>query len=127
MNKATAQLKPVPLWHTLVLFGVPGAIVYVNIYVVVPYLVSAGVPLVLCFPPLLMSPVLLPASLVLFKREGNEVSWPSLRERFRLHPIAGKQWLRAVGTLLAAPDIGRSVWIRRPGRASPVVGHNAAV
>ena len=42
-----------------VLFAIPGAIVYLNIYLAVPYLVRAGVPLILCFPPLLMSPVLL--------------------------------------------------------------------
>ena len=101
MNR-TSQLKPIPFWQTLVLFAVPGAIVYANIYVVVPCLVSLGVPLILCFPPLLMLPVLLPTSWVLFRREGNAVSWPSLRDRFRLHPITSKQWLWALGTLLAA-------------------------
>jgi membrane protease YdiL (CAAX protease family) len=100
--KTSAQLQPIPFWHTLVLFGIPGAIVYVDIYFVVPYLVRAGVPLVLCFPPLLMLPVLLPAALVLLGQEGNKVSWSSLRERFRLHPMSGKQWLWALGTLFAA-------------------------
>ena len=71
----TDPIAPIPFWQTLVLFGVPGILVYLNIYVAVPYLVRSGVPLVLCFPPLLMLPVLLPASLLLFVREGNRLSW----------------------------------------------------
>jgi len=98
--KGPDSLKPIPFWQAFLLFAIPGAIVYLNIYLAVPYLVRAGVPLILCFPPLLMSPVLLPASLLLFKREGNQWSWATLRERFRLHPITGTQWLWVIGTLL---------------------------
>jgi pimeloyl-ACP methyl ester carboxylesterase len=31
---------------------------------------------------------------VIYRREGNEMSWARLKERFRLVPIQGKQWLR---------------------------------
>jgi signal peptidase II len=68
-------IEPMPFWQSLVLFGIPGIIVYLNIYVGVPYLVGVGVPLIICFPPLLLLPVLLPASLVIYRHEGNEMSW----------------------------------------------------
>jgi hypothetical protein len=68
----------------------------------VPYLVSVGVPLIVCFPPLLLLPVLLPASLVVYRREGNEMSWARLKERFRLDPIQGKQWFWVAGVFLCA-------------------------
>jgi membrane protease YdiL (CAAX protease family) len=95
-------IEPMPFWQSLVLFGIPGIIVYLNIYVGVPYLVSVGVPLIVCFPPLLLLPVLLPASLVVYRREGNEMSWARLKERFRLDPIQGKQWLWVAGVFLCA-------------------------
>ena len=101
MNRSK-EIRPIPFWQTLILFGIPGVIVYFNIYVGVPYLVDLGVPLVLSFPPLLMMPVLLPASIVLYKREGNDLSWARFKERFRLEPIQGKQWLWIVGTFLLA-------------------------
>lgn len=89
-------------WQSVVLFGIPGIIVYLNIYVGVPYLVRIGVPLIVCFPPLLMLPVLLPASLVVYRCEGNEMSWARFKERFRLNPIRGKQWLWVAGAFLCA-------------------------
>ena len=102
------DLKPMSFWHSLVLFGVPGVIVYVNIYYAVPYLVSVGVPPVVCFPPLLMLPVLIPAAWVLYKREGNKMSWVELKARFRLYPIKGKDWLWIAAILLCAQtaDVG---------------------
>ncbi len=107
MNKSQS-LNPLPFWQALVLFGIPGIIVYLNIYLGVPFLVGLGVPLIICFPPLLLSPVLLPASLVLYKREGNEISWTRLKERYRLNPIRGRQWLWVAGVFLCAQtfDIG---------------------
>ena len=40
------RIAPMPFWQSLVLFGLPGIIVYLNIYLAVPCLVGAGVPLV---------------------------------------------------------------------------------
>jgi len=98
----TNGIKPIPFWQSLVFFGIPGVIVYLNIYVGVPYLVRAGVPLIVCFPPLLMLPILLPVSIVVYWLEGNEMSWARLRERFRLNPISGRHWLWVVWVFFCA-------------------------
>lgn len=99
---ASVKISPLPFWQSLVLFGVPGVIVYLNIYLAVPFLVERGVPLIICFPLLLLLPVLLPASFVLYRREGHALSWQSLQKRFRLYPIQGRQWLWVLGVFLAA-------------------------
>jgi membrane protease YdiL (CAAX protease family) len=102
------ELEPMSFWHSLVLFGIPGAIVYVNIYYIVPYLVSMGVPPVVCFPPLLMLPVLIPAALLLYRREGNAMSWVSVKKRFRLAPVQGRDWVWIAVVFICAQlaDIG---------------------
>jgi hypothetical protein len=90
-----------PLWLSLVLFGVPGAAIYWGMYYGVPLLLENGIPLVISFA-LLSIPgiVLLIASLVAYRMDGYNWNWAEFTERFRLHPIKGRHWLWVIGVFL---------------------------
>ena len=100
--RTRSKIKPMPLWLSIAFFGIPGAIGYWNAYRGIPLLVGRGVPLLIVFPILLsgMGVVLLGVSLVAYRLEGNELRWPALKERFRLYPIRGKEWLWVTGVLV---------------------------
>ncbi len=96
------RLKPMPLWLSLVFFGIPGAIGYWNAYAGIPLLVKKGVPLMVAFPLLLsgMGVVLLGVALVAYLIEGNGWSWPAFKERFRLRALTPRAWGWVGGILL---------------------------
>lgn len=100
--QSNASIKPMPLWLSIAFFGIPGAIGFWNAYWGIPLLLGWGVPLQICFPAVLsgMGIVLLGVALVAYRLEGNRLSWPALKERFRLLPIRGREWLWVAGTLV---------------------------
>ncbi len=97
-----AALKPMPVWLSLVLFGVPGGIGYWNAYWGIPLLVGRGFPLVIVFPILLsgMGVILLGAALIAYRLEGNAWSWPQFKERFRLRALTRRDGLLVAGVLI---------------------------
>ena len=99
--QARPSVKPMPAWLSIAFFGMPGAIGAWNAYRGIPLVVDLGVPLLVSFPIMLsgMGVVLLGVSLVAYRLEGNEPSWAALRDRFRLFPIRGKEWLWVCGAL----------------------------
>jgi membrane protease YdiL (CAAX protease family) len=90
-----------PAWLTIAFFGIPGAIGAWNAYRGIPFVLDLGVPLQIAFPIMLsgMGVVLLGVALVAYHLEGNVSSWPALRDRFRLFPIRGREWLWVSGAL----------------------------
>lgn len=82
------RLKRMPLWESVLLFGVPTVLLFLATHVMIPYLYElSGLPLVVCwficggimvFVPLFIF------AFVFFKGEGNELSVKRLKERFRL-------------------------------------------
>jgi hypothetical protein len=95
------KLKPMPVWLSLALFGIPGAFIYWGMYEGVPALVKIGVPLFVAFALLsLPGAVLLVASLVAYRLEGHAWRWLEFKERFRFHAIKGRDWLWVIGILV---------------------------
>ena len=94
MNK-TPFLKPMPLWMSVLFFGIPSAIAWISVYMVMPFLNKLGFPLFWNFWLCLTVPLagMLIASLVAFRLEGRPLTWEEFRIRFRLKPIHGKDWL----------------------------------
>ncbi len=95
----TASIKPIPLWESILLFGIPGMVLYFTIEYGVPYIDQKGVPLIFSFTLALYGPLglLIPASIIAYKLEGNEMSWSAFKKRFRLKAIQGKAWLWIIG------------------------------
>ena len=88
-------IKPMPLWLSLIFFGIPGFIIYMLVYYGVPYLLNIGMPLVYAMPLLLTLPgiLLIPVSLILYSVDNKKYHYNSFKERFRLYKIKGKEWL----------------------------------
>lgn len=91
-------LRAMPFGLSLVYFGVPAAVVFAGFYLVMPALIAAGARPFYAFLLATGTPLalMLVASLVAYKREGNAMNWPDLRDRFRLHRMSGKTWLYTI-------------------------------
>lgn len=63
------------------------------------YLLGLGLPLVL----------LLLLSVLWLRLEGREITWDTLKARFRLHPMDRKAWLWSVGALLLGSVFGYGI------------------
>lgn len=82
-------VTPMPLWQSLLLFGIPGILLVVGTYIVVPLWVGAGIPLIWSWTIVLVLSVTVPAAIVVFyylRIPGND--WKSFAVRFRFVPIA---------------------------------------
>jgi membrane protease YdiL (CAAX protease family) len=86
----------------ILLFSIPGVLIYYGIFVGTPKLVKKGVPLIYAFWFHLWFPVLilLPFALLLYKLEGGIFTIDEISKRFRLHPIQGMEWLWIVGAVI---------------------------
>jgi membrane protease YdiL (CAAX protease family) len=91
-----------PLSQTVLFFGVPAAIGVLGLYVLMPALAAAGLSLLANYLISFvgMFPLLLVASLVAYRLEGNPVSWRGLRQRFRLFSLDRREWLWTLGLLV---------------------------
>ncbi|MGF1507324.1 MAG: type II CAAX prenyl endopeptidase Rce1 family protein [Anaerolineae bacterium] len=105
-NQSTAQdrIRPMGWVESLLMFGVPMLIFIAGFHVVMPALLDAGLtPFLAYFFPIAGSlTLLLTASIVAYRLEGNPWEWTAFAERFRLHRMDGKTWLWTVGLLVAA-------------------------
>jgi len=93
------DLKPIPFSKALLFFGIPTLIVTVGIYFCIPLLDKTGFPLFLNFFLFTGGPLILMfmASIVAYRIENNPMNWTALKDRFRLKPIQGKEWLWTLG------------------------------
>lgn len=101
MSKGST-IKPLFIWAALLYFGVPAALVAFIVHVVMPRLAERGLPIFFNFLFYATAPMLalIVASLIAYRREGNVVSWPDFKHRFRLHKMDGKSWLWTIGLTL---------------------------
>jgi membrane protease YdiL (CAAX protease family) len=101
-----AQLKPMPLRMAAFFFGIPALLGILSIYLVLPALDRAGYATILTYNLTLYSvlPLLPIAALIAYRLEGKQFSVNGLRERFRIHPIKGRDWIWTLG--LAVVYIG---------------------
>ena len=94
-----SSLRPMPIWQSLLYFGIPSVLATLGIYVLWPVMTGAGVPEVWCMT-LCMGGALalmLVAALAAYGIEGNRWTWEALSERFRLKRMGGWDWLWALG------------------------------
>jgi len=96
------NIKPIPLWKSILLFGIPGLFLYLGLYHGIPVFQKMGLPEIFLFPFFLWFPIipLLPISIFLFKREKRNQPDLSFKRRFRLNKITRKDWLWVIGGIL---------------------------
>ena len=102
-NAELKPLKPMALIESILLFGIPGAILAASLWWMRPALTQAGVPdfISYTFSLSLVNVGLLVAAIVGYVREGNPLTWSAFSQRMRLTHLTGRIWLwTIVGTLL---------------------------
>lgn len=79
---------------SLLLFGIPGALLVLTVHLVNPLLVDAGVPLVVSFTLSLYGVLLglLVATFVRYRRSGHPMARPAVEERLRLRRLQRREW-----------------------------------
>lgn len=112
---ATSE-SPAGWWRSLLLFGVPGAVLVLTVHVVNPALVDAGVPLMLSFTLSLYGVLfgLLVATFVCYRRIGLPMTRDAVEGRLRLRRLTAREWgwvaaavaLSFVGDALLEPALG---------------------
>jgi membrane protease YdiL (CAAX protease family) len=120
------EIKPIKLSHAFLLFAVPGTVFYLLIRIVMPYLLETTtinpfliwIILGTCF---LFGPLFC-LSVFLMKRDGYPLTWQSIKSRFRLRPLTGRDWLWILGGMTAASlltGILIGIWALSPLPFSP--------
>jgi len=92
-------LKPIPLWESILFFGIPAIITILCVYELFPYLVKQGFSTYISYVIVLDIPLIMMfiTSLVAYKMEGNLLNWHTLQERFRLKRMKCKEWMWTIG------------------------------
>jgi membrane protease YdiL (CAAX protease family) len=102
-QESHAIVQPMSLGISLLFFGVPALVLFVGFHVIMPalikdgftpfnaYFVGLGIPLAL----------LVIASLVAYRKEGNVMEWDAFTKRFRLHRLSLKMWLLTLGAFIS--------------------------
>ena len=97
------NMRPLGVLLSIVLFIVPAAILYWTHYFFVPSFVShTGYPYLVGYLigwPSTMALFFI-AALVAYKLEGNTNNWKDLAVRYRLGPMAAKDWLWTLGIFI---------------------------
>jgi membrane protease YdiL (CAAX protease family) len=102
MNKSPA-LKPMPLWMAILMFAAPSALMTFSLYVVLPAIAAhVSYPMFWWFLLLYLLPLslMLPASLIAYRLEGNPPNWHVFKQRFNLKPLRGRDWAWVTGLVL---------------------------
>jgi membrane protease YdiL (CAAX protease family) len=101
-QQSYGTIQPMSIGISLLFFGVPALVFFVGFQVVMPalikggftpfyaYFVALGVPLAL----------MVVASLVAYRKEGNLMEWDAFKKRFRLHRLSLKMWLLTLGAFI---------------------------
>jgi hypothetical protein len=97
-------ISPLPFWKAIFFFALPAIGFRLAIYAGMPALMSAGLTQfeahVVSFT--VPSAILLALALGFFQREGQPVTWATMRERFRLRRLTKHDWLWTIGGFLFA-------------------------
>ena len=97
------DLKPMSLQSSILFFGIPAILVTIQMYIVMGLFANSGLPIfwnyTLIYATIPMF-LLIIASLVFFRREGNSLSWSVLKQRFRLQRMNKNDWLWVLGLFL---------------------------
>jgi len=91
-----------PLWLSLLYFGIPAAMGTAALYGLYPVLIKAGVPMLWGFVTTVsgMFPLLLAAAFIAYRLEGRPFSVAGLADRFRLLKLGKLEWKWTLGLIV---------------------------
>lgn len=100
--KTENTIKPIATLKSILLFGIPGIILYLGLTHGIPYFQALGYKDVFLFPFFLWLPIipLLPVSIILFRNEKRKNPTLRIAERFRLKTINKTDWYWIVGGIV---------------------------
>ena len=101
----TEKIKSIPLWKSILLFGIPAVVLILTTQYVMPWLTElTGIPIILSWfiaGGLLVFMPLFFAALIASRLEGHPLTYSALRSRLRLNPMTKKDWQwTGIGLLL---------------------------
>jgi membrane protease YdiL (CAAX protease family) len=101
-NSRTGSIQPMGPLSSLLYFGIPAAVLYAAVYLLIPALDDAGLSPFMAYLIALLIPLvlMLMAALIAYRLEGNPPTWEALKDRFRLHRMTGRMWLWTIGLSL---------------------------
>jgi membrane protease YdiL (CAAX protease family) len=99
------KIRPIPLWMSSLFIVFPGILFYIVYYFAFPSLMEGtGYPFLIMY--LIVwgggECLLFFTSLLVFKFEGNRLSWKTFQTRYRLYRLDGIDWIWALSVLALA-------------------------
>lgn len=92
------KINPMPVYQSLLFFGLPVVVFTLSIYVGMPYLGQQGVNPLLNYTVTLTGPVMLLflSAFAALKLEGYTLTFKTVKTRFRLNPLTRTEWKWAI-------------------------------
>lgn len=114
MNKDAPTLEPLRFFPALLYFCLPALVFVAGLWGLMPWLIERGMLPYYAYALGLGIPLafLLLLSLLWLRIEGREITWATVRSRFRLRRMDGKAWLWSLGALVAGSIVGSSLFSR---------------
>lgn len=96
------KIKPISLLRSSVYFIASSLLIYIGLYVGIPFLQSKGHPFITGYMIFFYVPFILLfiTALILYRTEGNEWNWADFNARLRLNKLNKKDWLWALALLV---------------------------
>ena len=101
--KPSPNLKPMPLWMAILMFAAPAALMTLGLYIILPMIAArVSYPMFWWFLLLYLFPLslMLPASYIAYRLEGNPPTWQAFTQRFNIKPLKGKDWAWVIGLVV---------------------------
>lgn len=88
------KLKPMPLWQSLISFGVPALVAVACHYLIWPYFIDIGLSNEdgYHYANIILFIGLIVAAFIAYWGEGSQLRWRSFRERYRLNGMRWREW-----------------------------------
>jgi membrane protease YdiL (CAAX protease family) len=102
LKSLSININPMPFWQALLYFGLPALLFRIFLYTGIPMFVRLGLTPFEAYIVGLTVPaaILFALAFGFYKRDGFPLTWSSLKVRFRLRPMTGKDWLWSVGAFI---------------------------
>jgi len=97
------SIKPMPIWMAGLMFAAPSALMTLGLYIILPAIAARiSYPVFWWFLLLYLTPLslLLPASYIAYRLEGNPPTWQAFKARFNIRPLRGKDWVWVFGLVV---------------------------
>lgn len=96
------EAKPIGLWMSIIYFSIPAILTALLVYAIAPVLDSIGISKPIIYIIILSVPmnVLLIIALAAVFIERGKISWPDIKDRFRLKKMGKRDWLYTAGLFL---------------------------